>query len=389
MPEWLNRQYGYDFANRLVSYLDPAYNLTIYRYDALGRRISKNLNGYLITRFVHDGERLIEERDGENGLVASYAHGPGSDEVLTRRRWSGGAASDIFYHSNSLGSVAAVTDSTGAVIERYKYDAYGQVTFLSPAFTPLTSSAVYNNVLFTGRYYDTESGTYHYRARNYHPYLGRFLQRDPLGEAASPNLYAYVFDNPVNATDPSGMITYGGWAGAILQGLAQVRERSFDGWSLQQRMRFSGTNWVSYADAEWRDFQGAQAKDDEIQEEKNREAERATHEALLDQHDPKRQVEDSKKKSAANMADPKGVAVLILGGAQNIADEESGERNATEMDARAEELREQGYVVYRALLGGAAGWDKLHRDLGQGGRDRRRGGPGGHGREIRHSGRAG
>jgi hypothetical protein len=67
---------------------------------------------------------------------------------------------------------------------------------------------------------------------------------------------------------------------------------------------------------------------------------------MLDQHDPARQVEDSKKKSAANMEAPKGVAVLILGASQNIADEESGERNATEMDTRAEELRKQGYVVF-------------------------------------------
>src|SRR5437867_1729919 len=61
------------------------------------------------------------------------------------------------------------------------------------------------NILFTGRYFDIESQLYYYRARTYHPYLGRFLQRDPLGEAASINLYNYVFNNPVNATDPTGM----------------------------------------------------------------------------------------------------------------------------------------------------------------------------------------
>ena len=78
-------------------------------------------------------------------------------------------------------------------------------------------------------------------------------------------------------------------------------------------MQFSRTSWVDHASAEWRDFKGAQERDDEIQEEKNREAERAMHEALLAQHDIKRQVKDSEKKSAASMADPKGVAVLVLG----------------------------------------------------------------------------
>ncbi|TMQ61251.1 MAG: RHS repeat-associated core domain-containing protein [Candidatus Eisenbacteria bacterium] len=205
-----DQQYHYDFLNRLVTYLDTGRNLTTYRYDALGRRISKNLNGGTHTRFVYDGDRLIEERDETNTLVASYVYGLGSDEVLTRRRWSGGVASDLFYHTNALGSVMAVTSTAGAVVERYKYDAYGQVTFLSPTFTPLTSSAVYNNLLFTGRYFDSESQLYYYRARHYSPSLGRFLQRDPLGEVASLNLYNYVFNNPVNGTDPTGMVYEGG-----------------------------------------------------------------------------------------------------------------------------------------------------------------------------------
>jgi RHS repeat-associated protein len=183
-----DQQYIYDFLNRLVMYMDVGYNVTKYRYDALGRRISKNLNGWTHTRYVYDGDRLIQERDGTDGsspgqVVLSYVYGVGSDEVLTRRRLSD--STDLFYHSNALGSVAAVTDGSGAVVERYKYDAYGQVTFLAPDFTPLTSSAVGNNILFTGRHYDTETKLYYYRARTYHPYLGRFLQRDPLGEAAS------------------------------------------------------------------------------------------------------------------------------------------------------------------------------------------------------------
>ncbi len=144
-----DQQYTYDFLNRLVMYLDTGGDLTRYRYDALERRISKNLNGWTHTRYVYDGDRLIQERDGTSPgqLVASYVYGMGSDEVLTRRRWQSGTPSDVFYHTNALGSVAALTSDTGAVVERYKYDAYGQVTFLSPTFTPLTSSGVYNNIV--------------------------------------------------------------------------------------------------------------------------------------------------------------------------------------------------------------------------------------------------
>ncbi|HEU5181307.1 MAG TPA: DUF6531 domain-containing protein, partial [Candidatus Polarisedimenticolia bacterium] len=107
-----SRQYGYDFLNRLVTVLGGFYSETRYRYDALGRRISKSVNGHP-TRFVYDGDRLIEERDERNSLTASYLFGAGSDEVLSRRRFTAGLSSDLFYHSNALGSVTAVTDSFG------------------------------------------------------------------------------------------------------------------------------------------------------------------------------------------------------------------------------------------------------------------------------------
>jgi len=101
--------YAYDFANRLVTSRDTVGNLTTYRYDALGRRVSKSLNGQTHTRCVYDGERLIEERDGGDAPVASYVYGSGGGEVLTRRRWMAGSPADLFYHTNALGSVTAVT----------------------------------------------------------------------------------------------------------------------------------------------------------------------------------------------------------------------------------------------------------------------------------------
>ncbi len=58
--------------------------------------------------------------------------------------------------------------------------------------------------MFTGREYDSESGLYHYRTRVYHPILGRFMQRDPIGPIDSLNLFEYVGSNPVNKVDPSG-----------------------------------------------------------------------------------------------------------------------------------------------------------------------------------------
>jgi len=59
--------------------------------------------------------------------------------------------------------------------------------------------------MFTGRRFDDETGLYYYRARMYHPELGRFIQPDPIGYLGGLNLYAYVTNNPLNWIDPYGL----------------------------------------------------------------------------------------------------------------------------------------------------------------------------------------
>jgi RHS repeat-associated protein len=105
---------------------------------------------------------------------------------------------DYYVQADHQGSVIRVTDSAGAVVNSYTYDAYGQ---------RLTATdGVEIAYGYTGREYDAESGLMYYRARVYDPAMGRFLQTDPLGFAAGDlNLYGYVGSNPVNAIDPTGL----------------------------------------------------------------------------------------------------------------------------------------------------------------------------------------
>ena len=60
-----------------------------------------------------------------------------------------------------------------------------------------------NSYTFTARE-DDGTGLYYYRARYYHPALGRFVGEDPLGMAGGANVYAYVHNRPINAIDPLG-----------------------------------------------------------------------------------------------------------------------------------------------------------------------------------------
>ncbi len=68
LPSEEYQQYTYDYLNRLTIYLDTVD--TTYRYDALGRRITKNYTG-LQTHYVYDGAGLIEVRRSISGAAES------------------------------------------------------------------------------------------------------------------------------------------------------------------------------------------------------------------------------------------------------------------------------------------------------------------------------
>ncbi len=92
-------------------------------------------------------------------------------------------------------NVVAVTNLTGAVQERYKYDAFGKRT------ATMNSSVDFDRG-FTGQVYDKETGLMLYRNRYYSTELGRFVSRDPiLYEAGDANIYRYVGNMPLLCQD--------------------------------------------------------------------------------------------------------------------------------------------------------------------------------------------
>jgi RHS repeat-associated protein len=122
----------------------------------------------------------------------------GVDEPVCLIEAAGGYAGTYYYHFDGLGSCVALTNGAGNVVELYEYCVYGQAA-ASDTNHP-------NRFLFTGREFDADTGLYYYRARYYHPEIGRFLQTDPIGYGDGMNQYAYCGNSSVNGTDPSGCV---------------------------------------------------------------------------------------------------------------------------------------------------------------------------------------
>ena len=118
---------------------------------------------------------------------------------------------DLYYHHNSLGSVVAVTNAVGGVVESYRYSAFGKPTIYDEGGSVIASTYVEQPFMFTGARCDFEegSGLYHMRHRYYDPVVGRFVSRDPLGLWGDPsqngNGQGYCGHNPVNFVDRLGL----------------------------------------------------------------------------------------------------------------------------------------------------------------------------------------
>jgi RHS repeat-associated protein len=175
---------------------------TSFTYDVFDRRIGKTVDldgaGPLAAqtiRFVHDGEHAWADFDGSGNLVARYLFGDQTDEILARFRPGQGIA---WYLTDHLGTVRDLVGSSGELIDHLDYDSFGSVSVE-------TQPAYGDRFKFTGREFDAETGLYYYRARFFDPALGRFVSQDPIGfSAGDPNLYRYVHNSPLTATDPMG-----------------------------------------------------------------------------------------------------------------------------------------------------------------------------------------
>jgi RHS repeat-associated protein len=183
--------FSYDQAGNLIKNVSGGVENT-FKYDGTGLR-STETRGASTYPMVWDStaELPLLLRAGQNYHIL----GPGG---LVIERISAGVAS--YHHHDQLGSTRILTNASGEVIGTYRYGPNGAVWKQTGTGTQMG---------FAGEFrMGTENQLIYLRARTYDPVTAQFLTPDPLA-AVSGETYAYAATNPVNYTDPFGLIAEG------------------------------------------------------------------------------------------------------------------------------------------------------------------------------------
>jgi choice-of-anchor C domain-containing protein len=193
-------EYSWDYRNRLVGVEERSAGGIVmktvqYAYDPAGRRIAEVVNGVATLRVIHDGDHAWADF-GTNGAISErYLFGNRTDEIMARSSLNKDA---VWHLVDRLSTIRNLVGSIGEPVNTINYSAFGQILLRS-------NLAVSDRFAYTGRELDYSDNSYNYRSRYYDPALARFLTLDPFSFMANDtNLYRYVGNSSLNATDPSG-----------------------------------------------------------------------------------------------------------------------------------------------------------------------------------------
>lgn len=200
------RIYVYDIRDRLIEVRDQNSTLiATYTYDPFNRRIVKETTGStgMRTYFLYADEGLVAEVGSTGNIIKTYGHWPhgtwGADMLYLKE-----GGSIYYFQSDHLGTSQKLVTQGGTVAWSAKTESFG-ITIIDP------SSTITNNLRFPGQYYDSETGLHYNLNRYYDPHIGRYITKDPIGIDGGINQYSYADANPVVLSDEAGLCPKGTW----------------------------------------------------------------------------------------------------------------------------------------------------------------------------------
>ena len=200
ISSYKDKEFFYDFLNRLIEVKQNSQTIVTYSYDAFNRRVSKTLTAQnKIISYVYHKNQVIKEYENET-LTNSYVYASYIDDPIAYTY----KGNTYYYIKDRQYSIRAISNENGDILESYSYNSFGIITMKDENNNVILESKINNTITFTGRRYDKESGLYYYRNRMYSAQLGRFISKDPKGYIDGMNLYAYVKNNPLKYLDAFG-----------------------------------------------------------------------------------------------------------------------------------------------------------------------------------------
>jgi RHS repeat-associated protein len=108
----------------------------------------------------------------------------------------------IHYHlSNHLGSCYLELSQNAEIISYEEYFPYGGTSLIAGKNKKEVKIKEYR---YSGKERDDSTGLYYFGARYYAPWIGRWVNCDPVGEDGGINLYEFVTSNPIRMGDEEG-----------------------------------------------------------------------------------------------------------------------------------------------------------------------------------------
>jgi RHS repeat-associated protein len=200
--------YVYNTLNQLVEVTGPG-GVTQHEYSGMGHRSATIVNGQRTDLLLDlTGMVNVLAESGASGLSARNVHGLGLVSRVSNNQPG-------YFDYDGGGSIIALRGTTGASLNQYVYDPFGNPIFVEEAI-----SNPYEFAGFYGVQREPDSDLF-MRARHYQPYSGRFMQADPLGRLGGDvNFYRYAWNDPNGFVDPLGLFSQAEGVGQVAGGVS-------------------------------------------------------------------------------------------------------------------------------------------------------------------------